>query len=65
MATPSDAEMERTKTIVKNLVEPKLKAIVDALNDTLKKQGLRAGLDIGWHIEKIEGEGTNGKPTEQ
>ena len=53
---PSDKEIDLAVSVIKQHIEPRFEKIVGALNDMLARHGIRAGLDISWVFDKIEGE---------
>ena len=50
--TASNSDVAWAKNIIDKAIVPKLRTIVDALNQTLAERGIRAGLEIVWRFDK-------------
>lgn len=43
----------QTKALIDQVLEPKIKAIVLAANETLKKKGIQLGVSCEWFMDKL------------
>jgi len=52
--TISDPKYVQTKTFIETHIEPRIKEIVDHLNLTMSKRGIRVGVELTWFFDEIE-----------
>lgn len=51
-----DEKFAKARTLVDGVVEPKVKEVVAALNKTLEKYNVRAGVELQWFFEEVKDE---------
>ncbi len=52
--TLSDEKVKRAAALVTNVVEPEVGKLVEKLNETLAKHGIKAGCSIEWFFDELE-----------
>lgn len=51
-----DARLQKVKTLIDKSVEPKVSRMVEELNASIAKLGMRVGVEVQWFIEEIKDE---------
>jgi hypothetical protein len=57
--TISDKKLKYAIGIITQEIEPRVKTMVESLNQVFHKQGIRAGVELQWIFDEVEINETN------
>lgn len=52
--TISDAKLKRATAFITAHIEPRIRTIIDTLNDHFKKDGIHCGVELKWFFDETK-----------